>query len=155
MKNTIIGELPDLKSIPKCTKNIIAVPGYAHFFDESEGPIGNWLWEFGDNSHSTIRHPSHYFQNPGVYNINLTVVGLNGFSDSKSFTLVAISNNSETYSEGDLNNDGIINTQDLTLCLSYILGFITFSPEQFIAADFDNNFRIEIYDLFLISDNIN
>ena len=62
LKNTIIGELPDLKSIPKCTKNIIAVPGYAHFFDESEGPIGNWLWEFGDNSHSTIRHPSHYFQ---------------------------------------------------------------------------------------------
>ena len=80
---------------------------------------------------------------------------MNGFSDSKSFTLVAISNNSETYSEGDLNNDGVVNTQDLTLCLSYILGFITLSPEQFIAADFDSNFKIEIYDLFLISDNIN
>ena len=80
---------------------------------------------------------------------------MNGFSDSKSFTLVAISNNSETYSEGDLNNDGIINTQDITLCLSYILGFITLSPEQFIAADFDSNFMIAIYDLFFISDNIN
>ena len=150
LKNSIIGNLPPLQSNPKSVKNIITAPGYGHFFDESHGPIGNWHWDFGNYITSSLRDPSHYFSEPGIYNISLTINGINNSTDTNNLTIIVISPNSEELLTGDLNNDYIINIQDLTFCASYILGLINFSPEQFIAADIDNNNSIEIYDIFYI-----
>ncbi len=37
------------------------------------GTINSWLWNFGDNSTSSIQNPTHIFQNSGVYSVSLTV----------------------------------------------------------------------------------
>jgi PKD repeat protein len=35
--------------------------------------IDTWLWEFGDGSTSNLQNPPHIYQNPGRYNVTLTV----------------------------------------------------------------------------------
>ena len=35
----------------------------------------SWLWEFGDDSTSTIQHPKHIYKNRGDYTVTLTVTG--------------------------------------------------------------------------------
>ena len=150
IQNKVFGETPPIESIPKTVNRTIKVPGYGHFFDESKGAIGNWSWDFNDNSTSNNRHPSHYFSFPGIYSISLTITGLNGAIDSNEITIIALSENSEELQIGDLNNDNEINVLDLTYCTSYILGLITLTPEQFLAADIDFNNQIDIYDLYYI-----
>ena len=150
LKNSIFGNLPPLEANPKSTKNTIIVPNYTHFFDESKGAIGNWFWNFDDNEISNERHPSHSFSIPGIYNVSLTITGINGETDNNQITIIALSADSEEIQTGDVNNDNSIDILDLTYCSSYILGLINFSPEQFLAADIDNNNTINIFDLYYI-----
>ncbi|MBK0379407.1 PKD domain-containing protein [Mucilaginibacter segetis] len=35
--------------------------------------IKTWLWDFGDGQTSTLQNPRHYYTNPGIYNVILTV----------------------------------------------------------------------------------
>ena len=44
LKNAILGPLAPLNANPKVTQNIIFVPDYFHFFDESSGPVGDRNW---------------------------------------------------------------------------------------------------------------
>ncbi len=148
LENSIIGELSYLQSNPKCVNNTIIAPGYAHFFDESLGPIGSWIWNFDDNLTSNLRHPSHYFFDPGIYNISLTVYGLNGNTNSNHINLIVLSADSNEHITGDINNDNNINDLDLIYCSSYILGLIELSPEQFISADINSNNIIDIFDIY-------
>lgn len=48
------------------------------FTDQSEGPINTRSWNFGDGQTSVAINPSHIYQDPGQYSIQLTVTGLNG-----------------------------------------------------------------------------
>lgn len=48
------------------------------FADHSTGPIGNWLWDFGDPASgsantTTVQSPSHIFSSPGTYTVTLLV----------------------------------------------------------------------------------
>lgn len=43
------------------------------FNDTSQGPVITWFWEFGDQTASTFRSPSHEFPRAGTYNVRLTV----------------------------------------------------------------------------------
>lgn len=36
-------------------------------------PINSWLWEFGDGTSSTERHPTHAYTSAGSYDVSLTV----------------------------------------------------------------------------------
>lgn len=56
------------------------------------GSIAGWLWEFGDGSISTDRHPQHGFANDGQYVVKLTVTDINGNSirRSKRITVTSI-----------------------------------------------------------------
>jgi len=44
----------------------------------NNGSIISWAWDFGDSSNSTIQNPCHIYQNPGTYNVCLTVQNTNG-----------------------------------------------------------------------------
>ena len=48
-------------------------PLVVSFADTSAGGATSWLWEFGDGSTSTANHPIHVFQEPGSYDVSLTV----------------------------------------------------------------------------------
>ncbi len=43
----------------------LSVPGNA--------PITSWLWDFGDNGLSTLQHPTHVYNEGGLYTVSLTI----------------------------------------------------------------------------------
>lgn len=59
-----------------------AAPLTVQFTDFSSGlPPTAWLWNFGDGvGTSTVQHPSYTYQNPGTYDVTLTVTGPAGSS---------------------------------------------------------------------------
>jgi PKD repeat protein len=61
-----------------------AAPLMVQFTDESTGVVTGWAWDFNNDGHidSTIQNPSHTYQDPGTYSVNLTVTGPGG-RDSK------------------------------------------------------------------------
>ncbi|MFC2107551.1 PKD domain-containing protein, partial [Bacteroidota bacterium] len=60
-----------------------------HFTDNSGGqaPISAYYWDFGDPAsgsfnHSSLQHPEHYYGNPGLYNVTLSVTDIYGCQHS-------------------------------------------------------------------------
>jgi hypothetical protein len=152
MTNTIIGDLPYLDAIPKATNPVITAPGKVHFYDESKGAVGNWHWVFLDQINVYQQHPTFHFFDPGIYEVSLTITGLNGETDTNYITIVALSGDTEEYNLGDVNGDGILTEMDVLLCINYIIGLVELEPEEFLAADVDGNGIINIYDALLIAD---
>jgi PKD repeat protein len=61
------------------------------FFDSSTvavGNIANWNWAFGDGATSTLAGPTHLYNAPGTYTVNLTIESDSGCFDSKSMNTV-------------------------------------------------------------------
>ena len=48
------------------------------FTDQSTNTPTSWLWNFGDNSTSTNRNPSHTYTTAGTYSVSLTVTNSYG-----------------------------------------------------------------------------
>ena len=155
MTNTIIGDLPSLDAIPKAANPVITAPGKVHFYDESKGAVGNWHWVFMDQVNVYQQHPTFHFFDPGIYEVSLTVTGLNGEADTDYITIVALSGDAEEYNLGDVNGDGSLNAVDVLLCVNYIIGLVDLEPEEFLAADVDGNGVIDIYDALVIADLFN
>lgn len=55
---------------------------------DSDGSIGQWLWDFGDDNTSNLQNPSHIYQNPGTYLVKLMVWDDDGESDLASKPLI-------------------------------------------------------------------
>ncbi len=55
--------------------------GYVQFSDSSLFEPSSWNWNFGDGTSSTSRNPLHFYQQPGLYTVKLTVSNAFG-SDS-------------------------------------------------------------------------
>jgi gliding motility-associated-like protein len=66
-----------IKIFPKviADKYVICDKGTIQFTDSSYsvGTFTNWLWDFGDGQTSTLKNPSHYYANPGVYTVTITL----------------------------------------------------------------------------------
>jgi len=152
MTNTIIGELPPLTAIPRAANPNITAPGKIHFYDESKGPVGNWHWVFLDQINVYQQHPTYHFFDPGIYEVSLTVTGLNDETDTETITVVVLAEDAEQQDLGDVNGDGSITVVDVIFCTNYILEFIELSPEAFLAADVNGDSKIDIFDALLIAD---
>jgi hypothetical protein len=59
-------------------------PLIARFLDTSSGGATSWLWQFGDGTSSTARHPVHTYAQPGDYAVSLTAAS----ATSRSTTTV-------------------------------------------------------------------
>jgi PKD repeat protein len=55
------------------------------FSDLSLNTISSWAWDFGDGNTSSIQHPQHFYNDPGLYSVFLTVTGPGG-SDTHTKT---------------------------------------------------------------------
>jgi gliding motility-associated-like protein len=55
-----------------------AAPLNVQFTDHTTGSPVKWSWDFGDGSTSTQQSPQHQYQNPGTYDVTLTVTGAGG-----------------------------------------------------------------------------
>jgi len=53
-------------------------PGEFEFTDESSGDPDEWDWDFGDGNDSSDRNPDHTYEEPGEYEVCLTVENING-----------------------------------------------------------------------------
>lgn len=51
---------------------------------DADGTIASWSWNFGDNSTSTVQHPTRTFAAAGTYNVTLTVTDNGGASGTTS-----------------------------------------------------------------------
>ena len=60
-----------------------SVPLNVQFSDESVGMRNSWSWSFGDGGSSSDQHPTHNYENTGVYTVSLTVSGPGG-SDTET-----------------------------------------------------------------------
>jgi len=50
-------------------------PLIVNFSEQCVGYTTSWSWDFGDNSTSTERNPTHTYNDPGTYTVTLTVTG--------------------------------------------------------------------------------
>ena len=56
-----------------------APPLTVHFIDRSNLPVpSSWFWEFGDGATSEDQHPTHTYQQAGLFRVRLTVTGAGG-----------------------------------------------------------------------------
>jgi gliding motility-associated-like protein len=72
---------------PEIDFTVVAATGCAPFTAEfRDGSIATaniyYLWDLGDGTTSTAANPSHTYQNPGVYNVGLTIFVLEGCTDT-------------------------------------------------------------------------
>jgi 5-hydroxyisourate hydrolase-like protein (transthyretin family) len=59
-----------------------------NFVDHSSGNVLDEEWNFGDGEESDERNPTHIYEEPGVYNVTLTVDGpINSHQVTKSITV--------------------------------------------------------------------
>ncbi|MGH9457519.1 MAG: PKD domain-containing protein [Thermoanaerobaculia bacterium] len=48
------------------------------FYDQSTGRIASRQWSFGDGGGSTLTNPTHLYQQPGSFQVRLTIRGIDG-----------------------------------------------------------------------------
>ena len=55
------------------------------FTDTSSGSPNRWAWQFGDGTGDVVQNPSHKYEKPGKYSVNLTISDASGkiSNDSK------------------------------------------------------------------------
>lgn len=88
-------------------KTLGVAPLSVQFSDRSTGPITSWSWDFGDGGTSTLRHPSHTYAQPGVYDVSLAVTGP-GLSDGTvrvAYVVVVLQSRADFDSDGDVDQD--------------------------------------------------
>ena len=89
-------------------------------------PIVSWTWYFGDGNTSASQYPSHNYASAGAYYVSLTVVNVEGCSDTYSDSVYVYENPVALF-EAD------------TVCLGGITGFTDLSlpTTQIISWDWD------------------
>ncbi|RKY78469.1 hypothetical protein DRQ07_07595, partial [candidate division KSB1 bacterium] len=66
-------------------------PLTVHFFDESQGTVTSWLWNFGDGGESTEQNPEHTYTDEGVFSVMLKVSGPGGTDSTVSEAYISVS----------------------------------------------------------------
>ena len=74
--------------------NANPIKGYAplivSFNNQSMGNYTNQVWDFGDNSKSSLKNPNHLYSVPGKYNVTLTVKGPGGINSITKNELIEV-----------------------------------------------------------------
>ncbi len=72
------------------------------FYDDSEGEVTHWYWEFGDGTYDTVPDPAHYYDEPGYYPICLSVYNeMTGAFDYKCKELIVTGDTTATMTGAD------------------------------------------------------
>ena len=68
------------------------VPLSVTFTNTSTNGI-NYFWEFGDGNTSSLKSPTHIYQNPGAYTVRLRAFGISGDDDTLMFNVIEVYEN--------------------------------------------------------------
>jgi hypothetical protein len=87
-----------LNSEPWTNRRITRVDGIVNFSARfCEGDINKYFWDFGDGYTSTIKDPTHSFDQPGWYNVSLKITDYDGNSDEGNLIMGIQPNNQYSY----------------------------------------------------------
>jgi len=103
------------------------------FYDLSTvhtGVISSWLWKFGDGKTDNFQNTSNYYDNPGIYDVTLTVRSSTGCKDSLQKTIQIFES---PVIELKTTNDSIIGNNDTVYF--YEGGTVTISISNFSSFD--------------------
>jgi len=78
-------------------------PLVVHFYDNSEGPVTEWLWNFGDGNTSTEQNPLHTYTEEGVYSVTLKVTGPGGTDSTSANGLINVTVDAVVYEQKTIN----------------------------------------------------
>lgn len=67
------------------------------FTNLSGGDFSSSLWDFGDGATSTDTHPSHKYQEEGIYSVSLTVSGLGGTDTEQKASYIHVGSVTNLY----------------------------------------------------------
>ena len=87
------------------------------FVDLSTGTVTSRVWDFGDNTSSTLKNPMHTYEHPGVYSVSLTVYGLCGEDTEYKGEFITIyeSPNADFTADGTMGCDSLeVQFEDLS-----------------------------------------
>ena len=88
----------------------LVTPAYVEFTDTSTNSPESWLWDFGDNTTSTLQGPGHKYSTAGNYSVTLTTRNRYGSDTVTKYEIISveewvipegISNNSWPQFHGD------------------------------------------------------
>lgn len=121
------------------------VISFADFSSDLDGTITNWSWEFGDAELASEQNPTHWYRDPGTYQVSLTV------TDNDGLTASTIREIKVSLGPGDTDGDGAITILDARLCLQIATGVITGTLKQCAAADVDGDGDVDLADAQLLA----
>ncbi|MEA2110063.1 MAG: S8 family serine peptidase [Pseudomonadota bacterium] len=92
VKNITVSAVSPLPPASDFTSNIKSGVGQlsVQFTDSSTGEITSWSWNFGDGTTSTDQNPIHVYQQPGTYNVSLTVTGPGGSTTESKTAYITV-----------------------------------------------------------------
>ncbi|MDQ3052146.1 MAG: PKD domain-containing protein [Bacteroidota bacterium] len=70
-----------LNSLVSCAPTIV------NFYDNSVD-VDSWIWNFGDGNQSVVENPVHIYNQPGTYDVSLTVIDSAGCTDTLSLPAI-------------------------------------------------------------------
>lgn len=60
------------------------------FNDASTGAVSTWSWSFGNGYYSSVQNPVFTFQEPGIYDVSLTVSGPDGVGHAVEYDYIEV-----------------------------------------------------------------
>jgi uncharacterized protein (TIGR02145 family) len=118
---------------------VITLGSAIQFIDLSTGSPTSWLWDYGDGASDTLQNPVHTYQNPGIYNISLTV------SDSTSSNMmvkqnyITVEDTVQAPTDWAFTNTGINHVIIFPAGTPILVDSVQISTGDFIGVFYDNN----------------
>jgi PKD repeat protein len=78
-----------IKQLPYAYLYATPLTGYVPLtveFSDLADDANEWRWDFGDGTNSSLKNPTHTYNNAGIYNVSLTAINEDG-QDSSSETI--------------------------------------------------------------------
>lgn len=70
-------------------------PLVATFTDHSLNTPTSWHWDFGDNTESTVQHPTHTYTTPGIYTVTLIATNADGSDTEEKTNIINVFDTTE------------------------------------------------------------
>lgn len=80
--------LADPRAIFALSDSIRTCPPLVVNFTNQSQNYSSWVWDFGDNTSTTLESPTHFYTYPGTYRARLTVTSLGGCTSTLEKTII-------------------------------------------------------------------